>query len=159
MLFFALIVLFCGNGCTPKKTQSTNSTPSAQSEKVQEANTDKKINVEIIVKDNPINGEQLHIKKVQSPKDGWLVIYESINNTPGTVIGHTPITKGEQYDIKLNIHDIVQKDILFVQLHDDTKKIGRFEYPLHDKPMKNTSPQPLILPKEHNATTTSTKYL
>ena len=108
----------------------------------------KSIPSEIIVENQHLVDNTIHIRAVSSPEDGWLVIYQSINNTPGTILTHEHISKGTQHNISIKVRGVEPGDTLFARIHTDTKKIGRFEFPLHDKPLEDLVAIPFAILQE-----------
>lgn len=70
-------------------------------------------------------------------KPGWIVIYTDQNGQPGTVLGYAAVPAGISEDIKVTIDTAKETNKLIAMLHIDAGKIGTFEYPSPDVPVKN----------------------
>ena len=149
MQIFCLIVIFLcsGSGCT-NNAAATKPPNIILKPKVTQDESVKSISPEIIVKNQHLVNDTINVVKVNSPEDGWLVIYQSINNTPGTILNHVHISKGTQHNISLKVRGVDPGDILFARIHTDTKKIGRFEFPPHDEPLEDMTAVPFVMTQE-----------
>ncbi len=70
------------------------------------------------------------VRELYSPTDGWIVLHQSLEDTPSMVIGHAAVKKGLNKGVAVTIDrpkDITPK--LFAMLHSDKGKKGKFEFP------------------------------
>ena len=147
-IFCLIVVFLCtGSGCANNAT-ATKPPDMTLKPKVMQDEHVKSIPSEIIVENQHLVDNTIHIRVASSPKDGWLVIYQSINNTPGTILNHAHISKGTQHNISIKVRGVEPGDTLFARIHTDTKKIGRFEFPPHDEPLEDMTAVPFVMTQE-----------
>ena len=83
------------------------------------------------IKDNSVI-----IEKVVATEQSWIVIHADVNGSPGEVIGHAAVNKGENTDVTVNINTNKTTSILYAMLHFDVGEIGVYEFPEDDLPVK-----------------------
>lgn len=132
VLFFGALVI---TGCV--KNKATNTAPVNTNEPV---NT----NVEVMKKTNSVTVEnqkvvdgKIIIAKVVSENPAWLVIHSDNSGAPGAVIGQVYVTKGENINLPVDLDVPKITPTLFAMLHADAGKIGQYEFPGADAPVKD----------------------
>jgi hypothetical protein len=80
------------------------------------------------------------IPSVLSSADGWIVIHSTAAGGP--VIGHAPVKAGLNLNVKVKIDDPTTiTDQVSAMLHIDAGKIGTYEFPGPDAPVKDSADQ------------------
>lgn len=74
------------------------------------------------------------IANVQSEGPGWLVIHAQADGSPGPVIGHAPISPGENLELLVEIDAARASETLYAMLHVDAGIEGEYEFPGDDLP-------------------------
>jgi hypothetical protein len=74
--------------------------------------------------------------RVTVPGPGWVVIHADADGKPGPVIGYAPVVEGETFDVVVDIDVDAATPILHAMLHVDAGKVGVYEFPGPDGPMK-----------------------
>ena len=92
---------------------------------------------DLVVQDQAINSDSVLVNLVDAMKPGWVVIFTDENGQPGTVLGYAAVPAGISEDVKVTIDSKEATDKLIAMLHIDEGKIGTFEYPGPDEPVKN----------------------
>lgn len=91
----------------------------------------------IFVLDQPISNDSILIQTVNATQNGWIVIHADQNGQPGEVIGHEAVKAGKTIAIKVKIDTAKATPKLYAMLHIDAGKVGTFEFPGPDEPVKN----------------------
>jgi len=87
-----------------------------------------------VVTDQPIVNDTVTVDEVVSDGPGWMVIHADENNTPGPVIGYSPVGDGVNENVTVEIETGNATEILHAMLHVDTGEIGAYEFPGPDVP-------------------------
>ena len=88
------------------------------------------------VEDQPIVNGTITIKKVNASQDGWIVVNLDEGGSPGVVIGHTAVKKGENSAVVIKLsQDVPVGGKLWLILHIDAGQPGTFEFPGPDAPV------------------------
>ena len=66
----------------------------------------------------------------------WVVIHADDKGKPGVVLGQTAIPEGVSKDVTVAISGEGLTNVLHAMLHDDTGKVGEFEFPTADSPTR-----------------------
>jgi hypothetical protein len=93
----------------------------------------------IVVKDQKIADNTVTIESVTAAKAGWIVIHADNNGQPGDVIGHAAVAGGKSSDVKVTVDSSKAAGKLYAMLHIDAGKIGTFEFPGADEPVKDNN--------------------
>lgn len=93
----------------------------------------------IVVKDQKVVNNTVTIESVTAAKAGWIVIHADQNGQPGDVIGHAAVAAGKSSDVKVTIDSSKATAKLYAMLHIDAGKIGTFEFPGADEPVKDNN--------------------
>jgi len=110
-----LLVLFAFIGC---KTMPQAGTPYVEA------------------KDQELQDSTVTIDYVVSVGPGWIVIHNDKNGKPGDVIGYSPVADGVNSNVAVTINTNKKTDTLWAMLHTDSGKMGTFEFPKGDPPVK-----------------------
>jgi hypothetical protein len=76
------------------------------------------------------------IDSVTAEVDGWMVIHAD-DDGPGPVIGHAPISAGENSDVVVEIDASQVTEALYAMLHVDAGVAGEYEFPGDDGPARD----------------------
>lgn len=88
----------------------------------------------VSVSDQPIVNSGVTIPSVKSIGPGWIAIHVDNNGAPGTVIGKTVVSDGENTNVKVAIDATKATSTLYAMLHIDAGVIGTYEFPGDDVP-------------------------
>jgi hypothetical protein len=94
---------------------------------------------DIAVENQPIKSGTILVNMVDAMKPGWVAIFTDNNNQPGVLLGYTAVPAGSSADIKVTIDSAKATDKMIAMLLLDAGKIGTFEYPGPDEPVKNAN--------------------
>jgi len=92
---------------------------------------------DIIVDNQPIKSGSVLVSMVDAMKPGWVAIFTDKNDQPDTLLGYTSVPAGDSKDVKVTIDSAKATDKMIAMLLLDAGKIGTFEYPGPDEPVKN----------------------
>jgi hypothetical protein len=81
-----------------------------------------------IVYEGSLTDGQLTVKQALIDAPGWLVIHANDNGNPGAVLGQTPIVRGLNSNIVVEIDPAMAGDQVFPMLHYDTGTAGVYEF-------------------------------
>jgi hypothetical protein len=94
---------------------------------------------DISVENQAIKSGSVLVNMVDAMKPGWVAIFTDNNNQPGILLGYTAVPAGSSADIKVTIDTAKATDKMIAMLLLDAGKIGTFEYPGPDEPVKNAN--------------------
>ncbi len=89
----------------------------------------------VTVEDQPIVDDSVTVAKVVAPQDGWMVIHAQKDGSIGPVIGHAPVTEGENVNVVVPIDTSAATETLYAMLHVDEGEKGAYEFPGPDGPV------------------------
>ena len=87
------------------------------------------------VMDQAVTEDSVTIAKVVSDGPGWMVIHLD-DHGPGAVVGYSPVKAGENVDVVVKIDTYSATPRLYAMLHKDVGKVGTYEFPGADVPVK-----------------------
>ena len=90
----------------------------------------------VVVGDQAIVNGKVTIEKVVSDGPGWIVIHTQKDGKPGPVIGHAPVSAGENTNVVVEIDATRATPTLYAMLHTDAGQLGTYEFPGADVPVK-----------------------
>lgn len=90
---------------------------------------------QIQVSDQPIQGGQVTIAKVDAIAPSWLVVQTETNGAPGPVIGYTKINKGSNINVVVQVDAQKSTPKLFAMIHEDDGEKDKFDFPNNDMPL------------------------
>ena len=93
---------------------------------------------DISVDNQAVKSGAILVNMVDAMKPGWVAIFTDKNNQPDVLLGYTAVPAGSSADIKVTIDSAKATDKMIAMLLLDAGKIGTFEYPGADEPVKNT---------------------
>jgi hypothetical protein len=96
-----------------------------------------KAQIELADKQNGAN--ELVVKRVLSPTDGWVVVHGDMNGKPGVRVGLAPIKRGESLDVKVPLKDLTTPKVI-VAVHADKGVAGTFDFDMMNKEMSPDRP-------------------
>ena len=91
---------------------------------------------EVEVSDQAIEDGTVTVDRVVSDGPGWIVIHIDNNGAPGTVIGQSAVTDGENMDVVVEIDETAATETLHAMLHADLGTEGTYEFPGADVPVQ-----------------------
>ena len=94
---------------------------------------------DITVDNQAIKSGTVLVNLVDAMKPGWVAIFTDNNNQPGILLGYTAVPAGSSSDLKVTIDSTKATDKMIAMLLLDAGKIGTFEYPGADEPVKNAN--------------------
>jgi hypothetical protein len=83
--------------------------------------------------------DNLVVKRVVSPTDGWIVVHADMNGKPGVRVGLAPVKRGESVDVKVPLKDLTTPKVI-VALHADKGTLGTFDFDMMNKEMSPDRP-------------------
>jgi hypothetical protein len=89
----------------------------------------------VTVSDQPIVDNMVTVDTVVSDGPGWIVIHADDNGSPGTVLGHTAVSDGENTNVMVELATEGRTEMLWAMLHQDTGTVGTYEFPGGDPPV------------------------
>ena len=93
-------------------------------------------NPSVDVDDQPIANGTITLAEVTAAQDGWIAVHLDEGGSPGKVIGHGPVKKGESYNVKITLdQDVPVGGKVWPMLHIDAGTIGTYEFPGADAPV------------------------
>ncbi len=69
------------------------------------------------------------------PESGWIAIFNTENDSPGELLGHTAVAPGTHENLTISIDPKAATQTLIAQLHADNGEIDTFEHPGPDSPL------------------------
>ena len=69
----------------------------------------------------------------------WIAIHRDLNGKPGPVVGKKDIPEGASRSVVIPLDSPVTTGAFWAMLHTDAGKIGTYEFPGADKPVKSES--------------------
>lgn len=93
-------------------------------------------NPSVSVKDQVVMGSSVVVDKVVAVQDGWIVIHAG--DKDGTVLGYAPVKAGQNNNVDVDIDLTKGTPTVSAMLHVDAGKIGTYEFPGADVPVKGT---------------------
>ncbi|MGM0365015.1 MAG: LPXTG cell wall anchor domain-containing protein [Actinomycetota bacterium] len=91
---------------------------------------------EVTVEDQTIGEDNMvTVSEVISPTQGWIVIHQEVDDSPGPVIGQAMVESGTNTNVMVEIDPAMVTDTLFAMLHEDTGVTGEYEFPDADPPV------------------------
>jgi hypothetical protein len=86
----------------------------------------------IAIRNQDITSGVIVVDSVNTPVDGWIVIYKNPNLTPSEIVGYAPVYKGSNTNVKVTINTARVGDapMLWAQLQADNGVPGLFEWGL-----------------------------
>lgn len=112
---------------TPEPSTSSKSTPVAGS-----------IN-DISVDDQSIQSGHILVNQVDAMEAGWVAIFTDDSGKPATLLGYKAVPVGISDDLEITIDTSKATDKMIAMLLIDAGKIGTFEYPGADEPVRNAN--------------------
>lgn len=94
---------------------------------------------DILVDNQAIKSGTVLVNMVDAMKPGWVAIFTDKNNLPDILLGYTAVPAGSSSDLKVTIDSTKATDKMIAMLLLDAGKIGTFEYPGPDEPVKNAN--------------------
>ncbi len=82
---------------------------------------------------------RLTISTVTALEPGWLVIHAVRNGTVAEVLGYTAVPPGTVQDVTVTIDPLQATDVMTAILHEDSGRVGEFEFPGIDEPVQHLS--------------------
>jgi hypothetical protein len=114
---------------TPTKKAVTATTPTAGPAAIND----------ITVEDQALKSGTVLINSVDAMKPGWVAIFTDKNDQPDVLLGYAPVPEGSSADLKVTIDSAKATNKMIAMLLLDAGKIGTFEYPGADEPVKNAA--------------------
>ena len=91
----------------------------------------------VTVSDQAIGADgTVTIDSVTADVDGWMVIHAD-DDGPGPVIGHAPVSAGENSDVVVEVDASQVTETLYAMLHVDAGVAGEYEFPGDDGPARD----------------------
>jgi len=117
---------------------STASTKKADTSKVwgYVATADK---AQLELDENQNGVDELVVKRVLSPTDGWVVVHADMNGKPGLRVGLAHVKKGESVNVKVKLKDLTTPKVI-VAVHADRGTKDKFDFDMMNKEMSMDRP-------------------
>jgi hypothetical protein len=96
-----------------------------------------KAQLEVAGNQNGVN--ELVVKRVLSPSDGWVVVHADMNGKPGVRVGLTHVKKGESLNVKVPLKDLTTPKVI-VALHADKGTPETFDFDMMNREMSLDRP-------------------
>lgn len=94
---------------------------------------------DISVDNQSVKSGSILVNMVDAMKPGWVAIFTDKNDQPDVLLGYVAVPAGSSDDVKVTIDSAKATDKMIAMLLLDAGKIGTFEYPGADQPVKNTN--------------------
>ena len=94
---------------------------------------------DIIVENQAVKSGSVLVNEVDAVKPGWVAIFTDKNDQPDVLLGYTAVQAGTTNDLKVTIDSTKATDKMIAMVLLDAGKIGTFEYPGPDTPVKNAN--------------------
>jgi hypothetical protein len=94
---------------------------------------------DISVDDQAVKSGSVLVNMVDAMKPGWVAIFTDKNDQPDVLLGYTAVPAGSSADIKVTIDSAKATNKMIAMLLLDAGKVGTFEYPGADEPVKNAN--------------------
>jgi len=91
----------------------------------------------VTVKDQAVGNGTVTVRLVVSNGPGWIVIHADQGGKPGPVVGHAVVHNGRNRNVTVAVDTEKLTDTLYAMLHTDSGKMGTYEFPNGDPPVKN----------------------
>ena len=91
----------------------------------------------VMVSDQADMDDTVTIDKVESAGPGWIVIHIESNGAPGPVVGYAAVKDGVNTNVVVKIDSYSATPVLFAMLHTDAGRVGVYEFPGADVPVKS----------------------
>ena len=91
------------------------------------------------IDENQDGVDELVVKRVLSPTDGFLVVHADMNGEPGKRVGYVAVKRGESVDVKVPIRGLTTPKVI-VALHADKGTSGTFDFDMMNKEMSPDRP-------------------
>lgn len=91
-------------------------------------------------------GDQVTVERVISRTPGWLVVHAEAEGGPGPVIGHAPVSMGENLEVAVQVDAERLTGTLFAMLHVDADTEGEYEFPGDDVPARTPEGDVAVVP-------------
>jgi len=91
----------------------------------------------VVSNNQEIIDNKVLVSGVVSDAPGWIVIHADNGGKPGQILGYSPVSKGSNNNIVVNIDSSAATQRLFAMLHVDEGIIGSFEFPGVDAPERH----------------------
>jgi hypothetical protein len=96
-----------------------------------------KAQLEVAENQNGVN--DLVVKRVLAPSDGWVVVHADMNGKPGVRVGLTHVKKGESLNVKVPLKNLTTPKVI-VALHADKGTPDTFDFDMMNKEMSLDRP-------------------
>ncbi len=83
--------------------------------------------------------DELVVKRVLSPTDGWIVVHADMNGKPGLRVGLAHVKRGESVNVKVKLKDLTTPKVI-VAVHADKGTKDKFEFDMMNKEMSIDRP-------------------
>lgn len=94
---------------------------------------------DIAMDDQSVSNGTVMVSMVDALQPGWVAIFTDDNGQPGKLLGYTAVPKGNSEDVKVTVDTASVTPKMIAMLLTDEGKIGTFEYPGADQPVKNAN--------------------
>ena len=94
---------------------------------------------DISVDDQAVKSGSVLVNMVDAMKPGWVAIFTDKNDQPDVLLGYAAVPAGASADIKVTIDSAKATNKMIAMLLLDAGKVGTFEYPGADEPVKNAN--------------------
>ena len=94
---------------------------------------------DINIENQAVKSGTVLVNMVDAMKPGWVAIFTDKNDQPDVLLGYTAVPAGSSADIKVTIDSAKATNKMIAMLLLDAGKIGTFEYPGPDEPVKNAN--------------------
>jgi hypothetical protein len=92
---------------------------------------------DISMDDQAVKSGMVLVSMVDSLQPGWVAIFTDDNGQPGRLLGYTAVPAGTSDDIQVKVDSSSVTPKMIAMLLTDAGKIGTFEYPGADQPVRN----------------------
>jgi hypothetical protein len=123
----------------PTHAPAATSTPSTSSKPFTLPTPAAALINDLSVDNQSIQSGHVLINLVDAMKPGWVAIFTDENGQPGALLGYTAVPEGTSEDVEVTIDTNKAADKMIAMLLVDAGKIGTFEYPGADEPVRNAN--------------------
>lgn len=130
----------------PTEVPTEEPTEAAEEEPTAEP-TEAAVTNSVTVEDQALGEDNsVNVPAATSDTPGWMVIHADQDGGPGPVIGHAPVTAGENEDVGVEIDAEAATETLYAMLHVDAGTEGEYEFPGDDVPARDAEGNVVVRP-------------
>ena len=134
LVVLGLVVL---GACGSDKKASSTAAPAGTAAAAGSAAPGATVTGSIAAADQTSDGKTIKVSSVNiTGSSGFIAIHADAAGAPGPVVGHATIPEGDSKDVVITLDAPIKTGAYWPMLHTDAGKIGTYEFPGPDGPVK-----------------------